>query len=819
MPKPNLPHLQIPKSSVTSSDYKPVKNGGGGGEKIPERDISEHAQYLLDLIIPFQKIGNSQYLLFESKEDYDIIETSLDNENRKMCRLFKVDGKIKVVSLINEKAFNEFAKILNKSIEKTNNLTLQKLYLTIENIKQAKAKDLWNDDIEFFPKSEYIWCEAWLAVSNDKEEQERQLKEFIITLSENNIEHNKRILNFPDTVVMLVKADKSTLEKVMQLSNGLVAEFRARKELVSASFLADTQISEREELIKELKIRIEYNNENNITICILDGGVFNKTPLLSSMLEDENCYSWGCENPTFDENNGHGTKMAGIAIYGDKLKEYLSSNDTIVISHGLESVKFKLDEDGSNKELYGFLTEQLVALPEIRSSERKRLFCMAVTCDVGDFDRGKPSSWSAKIDNIIYNPNDPDKKRLFIVSAGNNTDFDNYPQDIVDKFIGDPAQACNAITVGSFTNLDSFSDGERNGVMANRGGISPYSSTSFDPIYKYPIKPDVVFEGGNLFTNSDGHESHEDLDLLTTGRVNNPLVTFNATSLSTALASNFIAQLYVEYPNYWPETIRGLMIHSSAWTEELKSQIKSIENVEDENKGFYGYLLRFCGYGVPDLERAKFSARNRLTLISEQKIQPFKENIKKSENTLFNEIHYYKLPWPKEELEKLTSEKVMMRVTLSYYIEAYPRDRGYTDKYKYASYNLKFDKKRPTETENEFKGRVNEALRDAPSSGSDSNTDDKWLIGIKNRGNASIQSDIWIGTATDLAESDLIAVYPVNGWWKKLKKQNKANSIARYSLIVSIYGDDLEVDIYTPVQTQIAIANQIPTTIITPITT
>ena len=813
MPKPNLPHLQIPKSSVMPSNYE-LSQRIINRPNIPERDIKEHAKYLLDLIIPFQKIGSSQYLLFESKEDYDLVETSLDNENRKICRVFKVDDKIKVVSLINEKAFNDFIKALNKVNE---NKPLQPLFLMVENIKQATAKDLWNDDIELFPRSEYVWCEVWLAVSNDKENQDRQLKEFIITLSKNNIEHNKRILNFPDTVVMLVKADKSTLEKVMQLSNGLVAEFRARKELISASFLEDTQISERDELIRNLMLRIEYNNQNNITICILDGGVFSRTPLLNSILQDGDCYAWGCDNPNVDENNSHGTKMAGIAIYGDELKEYLSSNDTIVISHGLESVKFKLDEDGSNKELYGFLTEQLVAIPEIRSPERKRLFCMAVTCDVGDFDRGKPSSWSAKIDNIIYNPNDPDKKRLFIVSAGNNTDFDNYPQDIVDKFIGDPAQACNAITVGSFTNLDSFSGDEHDIIMAKRGGISPYSSTSFDPIYKYPIKPDIVFEGGNRITSNNGSESHEDLDLLTTGSVNNPLVTFNATSLSTALASNFIAQLYVEYPNYWPETIRGLMIHSAEWTDELKNQIKSIENVEDENKGFYGYLLRFCGYGVPDLERAKFSARNRLTLISEQAIQPYKKD-PQTKNISYNEIHYYKLPWPKEELGKLTSKKVFMRVTLSYYIEAYPRDRGYTDKYKYASYNLKFDKKRPIETENEFKGRVNEALRDAPSSGSDSNTDDKWLIGIKNRGNASIQSDIWIGTATDLAESDLIAVYPVNGWWKKLKKQNKANSIARYSLIVSIYVDDLEVDIYTPVQTQIDIANQIPTTIITPIT-
>ena len=85
-------------------------------------------------------------------------------------------------------------------------------------------------------------------------------------------------------------------------------------------------------------------------------------------------------------------------------------------------------------------------------------------------------------------------------------------------------------------------------------------------------------------------------------------------------------------------------------------------------------------------------------------------------------------------------------------------------------------------------------------SGDDSN----WLIGKQNRHKGSIHSDIWRGSAADLASRGVIAVYPALGWWKTRKRLEGYNKSARYSLIVSIRAPEVDVDLYA------SITNQIP---------
>ena len=50
-------------------------------------------------------------------------------------------------------------------------------------------------------------------------------------------------------------------------------------------------------------------------------------------------------------------------------------------------------------------------------------------------------------------------------------------------------------------------------------------------------------------------------------------------------------------------------------------------------------LLRICGYGVPDLERALYSAANSLTLIAQAELQPYDKNEKGGYKT--KEMHFY----------------------------------------------------------------------------------------------------------------------------------------------------------------------------------
>ncbi len=59
-----------------------------------------------------------------------------------------------------------------------------------------------------------------------------------------------------------------------------------------------------------------------------------------------------------------------------------------------------------------------------------------------------------------------------------------------------------------------------------------------------------------------------------------------------------------------------------------------------------------------------------------------------------------------------------------------------------------------------------------------------------------------------------IAVYPVSGWWKELKSENRRSSIARFSLIISIETPENNLEIHNEIESLIAIENTIQSPIL-----
>ena len=290
----------------------------------------------------------------------------------------------------------------------------------------------------------------------------------------------------------------------------------------------------------------------------------------------------------------------------------------------------------------------------------------------------------------------------------------------------------------------------------------------------------------------------EDLGLLTTHH--NPTLRqfaiFRDTSAATALAGNLAGKIWAHVPNRWPETIRGLIVHSAEWTAAMKKQLGGSATKKIA-------FLRKYGYGVPDYTRAVLSAANDLTLVVEDHLQPFwKPSGSPAVKTRHMNLHQF--PWPAGELEGLGAAEVEFRVTLSYYIEPNPGERGWTRRHRYASHGLRFEVKRATESVTEFRRRINRAAKAEeeeivlPSLGADD-----WILGPRVRNTGSLHSDYWHGTAADLAQRSAIAVYPVGGWWKENPAHKRFGNNVRYSLLVSIRAATETVDIYTPVMAQI----------------
>jgi hypothetical protein len=171
-------------------------------------------------------------------------------------------------------------------------------------------------------------------------------------------------------------------------------------------------------------------------------------------------------------------------------------------------------------------------------------------------------------------------------------------------------------------------------------------------------------------------------------------------------------------------------------------------------------------------------------------------------------MHLHSLPWPHAELEQLAETEVELRVTLSYFIEPNPGDRGWARRHRYASHGLRFAVKRSVETIDEFRARINRAVEMEEQGSQVDLGPDAWFFG-QLRDVGSLHSDFWRGTGAELGRRDAVAVYPVGGWWKEKQALARYDRAARYSLILSLRAVAGAIDIYTPIQTAIAATIQI----------
>jgi hypothetical protein len=163
------------------------------------------------------------------------------------------------------------------------------------------------------------------------------------------------------------------------------------------------------------------------------------------------------------------------------------------------------------------------------------------------------------------------------------------------------------------------------------------------------------------------------------------------------------------------------------------------------------------------------------------------------------------LPWPREELLALGSQEVELRITLAYFVEPNPGERGWTRRHRYASHGLRFALKRTLETLTDFRSRINKAAQAEEVGRSLNSGADRWVLGPNVRDRGSIHSDIWRGSAAALADRDAVGIFPVTGWWKENPSHKRFDRNARYALIISIRAPEAEIDIYSAIEQKIGI--------------
>ena len=161
----------------------------------------------------------------------------------------------------------------------------------------------------------------------------------------------------------------------------------------------------------------------------------------------------------------------------------------------------------------------------------------------------------------------------------------------------------------------------------------------------------------------------------------------------------------------------------------------------------------------------------------------------------------FELPWPVEELRKLTNTPVTLRVALSTFIQPNPSEPARGVKFRYASHNLRFKLNRPNE------GKADSLPESAKSQNNPTGPvveeDDGWMFGRNRRDVGSIQIDELTCHASDLARRNIIAVHPVSRMVEEEDVADPEMLSARFSLVVEIDAGTVDTELYAEVQTAI----------------
>lgn len=537
------PHLMV-RREPTTQGFTSVNSGGGRGKR-KERDREVHGPTLQaqfeGAVGGAEEEGRPVRIEFQSEPGFDLELDSLDSKKERGIELLAVRhaGEVTFATvLIPVDQLKHFRKMFEEYITKNTKTGTPRhaaLLSSVARVRRAALESVWTELEASLPAAnERTWFEVWLRKRGT------DLDAFRATARRLGLETVDSKLAFIDRTVTLLGATPEQLETLLE-DDPSIAEVRLPR--VLASEFTEMSGIEQVQWVQNLLGRLQAPGANAPAVCLLDTGVNRGHQLLSPAIGEEDVHSYDPRWRT-DDHEGHGTALAGVALYGD-LAEQLAGSGTLELHHRLESVKILPPPPGSNEpHLWGAITDEAVARVEVMAPSRTRSICLAVT-STATSDRGRPSSWSAALDKLAAGYDG--SPRVLCVSAGNVdlNDFANYPATNESQGLFDPAQAWNALTVGAVANRTAIAESDLRDwkAVAANGDLGPSSSTSipWNTSASWPLKPDLLMDGGNAAVDPTGREIDcpDSLGLLTTNRlsIGRQFSVTGDTSAATALAA------------------------------------------------------------------------------------------------------------------------------------------------------------------------------------------------------------------------------------------------------------------------------------------
>ncbi len=816
-------HLNLQRITSIESPRRSRSGGGFGGTK---RNVTEHGRHLLDLLSPLvepvkQKISPFRLdpkLIFKIKiakkgyfsEDM-VVQTGLNLLSREPNKA--------IVVFSSDHDLTEFRKRLeNYSLIKDGP---KYEYLgAIDDLVPLEREDRIGRLLELnpVPSGELAALDLELWHTGDRKEIKKYLDDIAKVLED--LSSNTTPMRMSDSYIgeyMCIARIKVTQEILeLLLEEKIVKEIdRPPQPVFETTTDYDLPISSFPEVASP--------PEDNCGILVIDSGVQRGHPLIAPVLGEAEVFPDAKREVIKggpDDVNGHGTNVAGIAIYGDVencIKHRSFDPTAWLFSARVTNEKNEYDED---------LLVETQLDQAIRAFVEQYPNCKVINISLGNADQIyrdglKQFRLAAKIDEIAYQYQH--KNIVFVISAGNafyeeaksdeqlRTDYPNYLLKKSARII-DPATSAIAITVGSLSlgrgSITAPSDLRRQAIAKLSGYPSPFTRTGFG--VDGMIKPDVVDFGGDLILDLSYRESLglPKTNVLPDNVAGVSVVTlskdFNSslfqicsgTSFAAPRVANIAAQLFTKYPDASSNLIRALIVNSALLPKEIPPEFEcNSKQSQGEKKKTIENQLAIYGYGQPDLQRAMYSNENYVVL-SEDNI-----SIK------VGSFHIYEIPQLPPEFFKVKGTRILS-ITLAFDPPTRPT-RGDS----YLGVTMEFDL---------FKGIGREIVRKAYEAASKTDSPDdsteNTKTKLKEKHGAGIEVKLSPGSnvrkkgtiqrgkveifpqSTKYDKGNMTLVVSCNRKWAKPDEIE----MQRYALVACISHSNPQVDLYNRIKLQIA---------------
>lgn len=566
------------------------------------------------------------------------------------------EGSEIYIGFIDELGLNTFTERLSMLGAGTEGLTYKSLLLAIDNIGNWTAEDRKSWALKRFglPKTDSfkLDVELWPISQTGRPEKENLTDSFEQWLNSQGIKKLDRV----SRESLLMYRLELTIEQANQLLNH--ADVRC------IDLMPSSGISyQKKDLPLEKIPHIQQPAEEAARICILDSGVNSGHPLLQAAMGEGVNFT---NRKTEMDETGHGTAVAGIALYGN-LEENIQADywkpELWLLSGKILNDKNEFDE----KTIENTITEAVEYFVE---NHNCKIFNLSIGNANAPYQGGHVQGIAYVLDTLARKHD-----VLFIVSAGNfigcddpavpqHSWRDEYPEYLLHEqsIILDPAPALNVLTVGSLVLHDYTANAQKHPsdleelAAARENQPSPF--TRHGPSVRGAIKPELMAYGGNSAIAVRGQHwkaADKGLGILSCnhGFIGNTLLSETCgTSFSTPYITHLAGRLLNNYPDASANLLRALLVNQAQMLNEISSTFPEELAKAYKTKNRSDIVHDVAGYGKINESELFRSSESVVVMLAEEQI---------AENT----SQFFELPLPEDFLQYRGGLREI-RVSLAY---------------------------------------------------------------------------------------------------------------------------------------------------------